>query len=168
MSPTPGIMMTIINFARSRLMALPFVLPLPKGRIHGLDCWCYGRPHGGGRDAPRGWRKRGPATKRRDSTTKPSSPNPQPRRTTNLTSPCPQTLPSSQQTGETALIYGAGKGHTQVVKMLLAAGANKDMQTSVGIPDPSPLPTHEPGGWRILKHPALAPFLPLNRTEPRP
>ena len=55
-------------------------------------------------------------------------------------------LPSSQRRGTTALMFGAQEGHAPVVEMLLAAGANKDLQQNVERPQPSPLPTHDLGG----------------------
>ena len=62
-------------------------------------------------------------------------------------------LLSPQQTGNTALIIGAYEGHAVVVEMLLAAGANKDLQNKVRdsttTPPPLSLPTRVPGGRRI-------------------
>ena len=62
---------------------------------------------------------------------------------TNLSRSCPQTLSSLRQVGATALIIGAQEGHAQVVQMLLAAGANKDLQNNVRRPQPRLLPTRD-------------------------
>ena len=35
------------------------------------------------------------------------------------------------QDGKTALIFAIDKGHTAIVEVLVAAGANKDLQTNV-------------------------------------
>ena len=47
---------------------------------------------------------------------------------------CPSPLPPwvSSQSGATPLHIAAEKGHTEVVKALLAAGANKDAADKVG------------------------------------
>ena len=57
---------------------------------------------------------------------------------TNLARSCLVSLgPLSSQVGSTALMWGALNGHVRVVEMLLAAGANKDMQSNVGRPQTS-------------------------------
>ena len=69
------------------------------------------------------------------------------------------------QNGTTALIKGADKGHVAVVEILLAAGANKDLQNNVGRPQPSLLPTHDQEDDESNKtHPVEPPY-PTDRKE---
>ena len=48
-----------------------------------------------------------------------------------LQSPPPSDPPSAAQNGATALIIAASNGHLEVVKQLLEAGADKDVQNKV-------------------------------------
>jgi len=62
---------------------------------------------------------------------------------------------------------GAQEGHAVVVEMLLAAGADKDLQSNVRastITPPSLSPNPCPKGKRILQGPALIPF-PLSPQQ---
>ena len=91
---------------------------------------------------------------------------------TNLTRSYPRTLPSvSQQDGYTALIFGAQNGHAPVVEMLLAAGADKDLQANVRIPQLRPLcqpATHVDNESCKTLPPSYRPPYLTNRTESRP
>ena len=51
---------------------------------------------------------------------------------------------SPQQAGFTALISGAEQGHAAVVEMLLAAGADKDLQNNVRDSTTTPLSLSQP------------------------
>ena len=74
----------------------------------------------------------------------------------------------SQQYGSTALMYAAEKGHAPVVEMLLAAGANKDLQTKVhGAARTQALPLRDLRMTNLVKpcpHPSLSPP-PTHRTD---
>ena len=52
----------------------------------------------------------------------------------NLPRPCLLPSPAIFQQGYTALMYGAEKGYVPVVEMLLAKGANMDLQDKVRWP----------------------------------
>ena len=104
------------------------------------------------------------------TTTPPPSPNPRlhplslPTRTQDDDEPYKAlrsypSLFSPQQNGVTALILGAQEGHAAVVEVLLAAGANKDLQTNVRDSMTTP-PLSQPatqgdeeGGEAVRTHP---------------
>ena len=76
-----------------------------------------------------------------------------------------------QQDGATPLMVAAVKGHAPVVEMLLAAGANKDLQTKVhGAARTQALPLRDLRMTNLVKpcpHPSLSPP-PTHSTETQP
>ena len=77
---------------------------------------------------------------------------------------------SPQQEGMTALMWGAQNGHAPVVEMLLAASADKDLQSNVrdSITTPSlsqPVTQGEYESYKALPSSCRPPHYPTNRKE---